>query len=520
MEILNFNDYTSEVFHIKENVKAAKKYMLKNFSGDKGENIDPRIKEKFEEILELTKKSPGYTYPFTLFRFSDQGVSIEELENLLSWITQNKQVLSRLPKNIEEYSKIDKKENGDIGGFEQLNDDIATLELEKDARWFIKELPGDLRRQYRDADATEKKQLHTLVKVWMKEIPGIENDFENETRRGFFGRIKEIQKDFSTIFLPRFSSYIKGFNATKTIQDKVIKHYENNLGAISLELTDGVFPIFTFTEKAQKDLCSMGNWCINTGSFKGYTGTGRIQLNIYNFNEEVGSQYYLTGITIRDDEGNYSISSSADINNRSIGAGDLSKWFESTGNKIYSEEATKKITISLPWMFSTKEILEECHSASAIIDLFKEIRNGLDNNKTRIIGWLLDGVNKDELPESLKDSSEAIEKSVKMVIGKILEKDENLGHFSEYYKIKGVLTSSDIKFYKKFVVNKISSSDRKEIREKTLKLIDNVAEVSGFINKEGVAYDSVSDWIKELPKSAIDTILEINKNKEEIKKVL
>ena len=56
------------------------------------------------------------------------------------------------------------------------------------------------------------------------------------------------------------------------------------------------------TEHAQKELCSVANWCINRGSWGSYGGqSNSLQFNIFNFNLPVTNPLHIVGTTIKED---------------------------------------------------------------------------------------------------------------------------------------------------------------------------------------------------------------------------
>jgi hypothetical protein len=279
---------------LNENISAAKIYMQKRYAKRlrKDPNaLTPEERDKaltepaYLQILELVKAYPGYAMPFIKFHF-DHGATIQDLTQLLEIVKTKKYLIQQLTMPIEQWSNIEPV-NG-IKGFEQLMDEIRTMERAKDAKWFMEALPKPLRDQYRSLDGERKKEAITLA-IQLKEL--------GESAIGrLFAKIKAMSSWTIEQVLEYTANYVKGFaNLGLSKKVKELEELEPEAGVI---YSDEQYLVMSMrTENAQKKLCSVANWCINRGSFSSYASDA-VQLNIFNFGTDPSDPLFLTGTTI------------------------------------------------------------------------------------------------------------------------------------------------------------------------------------------------------------------------------
>ena len=240
---------------LNENISAAKIYMQKRYAKRlrKDPNaLTPEERDKsltdpaYLQILELVKAYPGYAMPFIKFHF-DHGATVQDLTSLLEIIKTKKHLLPQLTRSIDQWANAEPV-NG-IQGFEQLMDELRTMERAKDAKWFMEALPRTLRDQYRALDVLEYT-----------------------------------------------ANYVKGFaNLGLSKKVKELEELEPEAGVI---YSDDQYLVMSMrTENAQKKLCAVANWCINRGSFSSYASDA-VQLNIFNFGTDPSDPLFLTGTTV------------------------------------------------------------------------------------------------------------------------------------------------------------------------------------------------------------------------------
>jgi hypothetical protein len=292
---------------INENIAAAKVYMQKKMAAHLQKNVadlTPEEREKalaskdYKAILDLLRDQPGYVMPFVKFHY-DQRIPLPDLTELAGLIRTKKHIIQQLSRSIDQYAAT--PEINGVSGFEALNDEIRTIDREKEAKWIIERLPSRLKAKYRELQPSEQKVLlasaHQLTALG-KEI----------TDR-LFQKIKSMENLPIQEVIEYIANFIKGY-ANLDVKKKMDKIAELDPEAGVLYMDDRFMVLSLRTEKAQKALCAVANWCINRGSFSSYASNA-LQINIFDFAENPGSPLFLTGNTV-----NYSgnVSNSHDLN--------------------------------------------------------------------------------------------------------------------------------------------------------------------------------------------------------------
>lgn len=220
--INGFNSY------LKENKSAAIKIL-------KQSNTDVSNK-KYLRIEALLKDHPGYLGAFVYFAFK-LNISYNRLKNLYERILKNKAHISKLPKNIIEYHRI-----------EELEDDLDNLERIVIATKYANEYPR--LRMIRNNP----------------EFINISNELWNLSQKE-----KSIGEAYNIIFLPKVSMYktqdelIKGLksfirnHSYDDFYDKISK-YED----IKKVYESDTFLVLRYLDYPElKDTCSDTSWCIS-----------------------------------------------------------------------------------------------------------------------------------------------------------------------------------------------------------------------------------------------------------------
>ena len=303
--ILNFSQW-SNTGELNENVKAAKSFLVKRYAEkNRIEEITPEVEQKavdnkaYNKIREILKGNDGYVYAFVKFHF-DHGASIGDLEQLYDKIKENAGSLNTLPLTIEEYSK-EKTVNG-VNPFEALMDQFNNIEERRKYRWVIDKVNGDLRRSIKSMAPEMIDRLYKAAKL-IDEADKEAGDFTDpETGKVTNNRISLLVKSNAfkdgVTYLKWVEEMAEGasnselsgkVNALRALQPEAgILYNRNNYLAMSVR-----------TEHAQKELCSVANWCINRGSWGSYGGkTNSLQFNIFNFNLPVTNPLHIVGTTI------------------------------------------------------------------------------------------------------------------------------------------------------------------------------------------------------------------------------
>jgi len=366
--------------NLNENVQAAKAFMLKKFAKktpvSKEEEIEILSNKEYQEIKNvICAKYPGWVNAFVRFHF-DQGKSLEDLIGLRNNLETYKNFLGGLPKNIDEYAKIvyepkaekikklentlrKAQESGDEAriegvmnqiksvraqeetdirsGFEMLDDELAYIEKEREARWLIDALPSNaasdprnplyvagrvvnLKDQYRNADPELKNQIINAGSIIAKS----ENAEENKER--FLKKISAFDSiENLSITASSFSKALGGNT------DKLLKQAEALYPGVAIMYSDEQYVALSLrSEDAQKELCGAANWCINRGAFWSYA-KGNIQLAVFNFELAPTDRFFLIGITIAKDG---KVTTSHDVNDSRISNGS-EKYYEQLARMGY-----------------------------------------------------------------------------------------------------------------------------------------------------------------------------------------
>lgn len=303
--ILNFSQWTRSR-SLNENVKAAKSYMVKKYADRNNlTEITPEDEQNalkipaYNKIREMLKGNDGYVFAFVRFHF-EQGASLNDLEELYQKIKENAGSLNSLPMSIEEYSKQETV-NG-VNPFEALMDQFHNIVERRKYRWIIDKVNGDLRRSIKAIPPQEVDRLYKAAKL-IDDADSEAGDYiDPETNRPTNNRISLLKK--SNAFTDAMA-YIKwAEEMAEGVSNSDLLTKVNALRALQPEAgivynSGGYLVLSIRTEKAQKELCSVANWCINRGMWGTYGGQkGALQYNIFNFNLPVTNPMHITGTTI------------------------------------------------------------------------------------------------------------------------------------------------------------------------------------------------------------------------------
>jgi len=402
--LLSFNSFTDQP-RMDENIQAAKGYLLKSYSDKMNVPISEIPKEEqgeilrnnkdYQAILTMLKGKDGYVYPFVLFRF-EHNVRMNQLANLLEKIKQYSAVLNTLPMPIEEYAK-QAQVNG-VDSFEALMDAFDSIEVKKRSRWIIDDTPGDLRRRLRMLSDRDQDRLIKSAKIIDDIDAKVGNFIDEETGRETNNKISLLKKvkSFADKSAEEYLEWVESF-ADGVASSDVVSKMEQLKDLIPeaglLYLKNGYMVLGIRTEKAQKDLCSIANWCINRGSWGSYGGQkDRLQINIFNFNKKPTDPLHITGTTVTKDK---RVTHSHDKNDLSIiKSNDFRQHLLGLG---YPEELATAVDSSIMREGLIKDIVTGFNmDASSPRDLLKTIvfasydpRMNLEEDKS-VIGPILE----------------------------------------------------------------------------------------------------------------------------------
>jgi hypothetical protein len=346
----SFNDWIISDKHLTENVQAAKQYMLKRFAKSKKievSAITPEdqakifANEDYKRVLELVQASPGYTSMFVKFRF-DHNISIEELAQLLEKIKANDKFLAELSMPIIEFPN--QAEINGVLPFEALMDEFNQIETRRKAKWIINELPGDLRRAARELPKEDLQRLYNAATIM--------NNLGDAVKIRLLKKSRAFDNPMD--FVQYTEDYAKGY-LNSDVQSKIDKLEDLEPEGSVIYADERYLMLSARTEKAQKALCSIANWCINRGSFndRQYAG-GAVQINTFDFGLPPTNPNHLIGTTISY-EGN--VTFSHDINDKSVRrSDDIATHFKQFG---YPDKLINTLIRVFPMESAIKKLITE-----------------------------------------------------------------------------------------------------------------------------------------------------------------
>ena len=438
---------------VDESTKAAKDYMIRRTAAkmrkDPSELTPEEIAKAtsaplYLQISDMAKSYPNYIPALLKFAF-DQGASVQNIEELLLTLQTKKQLLSQIAKSpqdlLDDYSNRPPV-NG-ISGYEQLMDVIRTGERMKESKWFIDSMPRQIRDQFR-ALSPEEQQPFITAAVQLKELG-------EEAIKRFFSKIKAFEGKPISDVASYINQYLKGFS-NLDLQKKItdIESLAPEAGVIYSD--DQYLVMSVRTEKAQKDLCAVANWCINRGSFSSYANDA-VQLNIFNFGTDSSDPLFLTGTTVY-----YTgkVRTAHDINDSHImKSSDPAEHFTALG---YPANVVDSIIKELPREMMVKKVIYD-----------------LKLDKTKPIDVLFNIIKQSYSidPQTDPTTLDIILDIVRTRIKENLSKAEVIKMYSEY----GVLSKFSAMLVKE-LLGDATSEDMKQIVDSTLKVFATVNQIA------------------------------------------
>jgi hypothetical protein len=401
--ILNFSQWSNSG-ELNENVKAAKSFLIKRYAEKhKIEEITPEVEQKavnnksYDRIREILKGNDGYVYAFVKFHF-DHGATLTDLSELYQKIKDYAGSLNSLPMTIEEYSK-EELVNG-VNPFEALMDQFHNIEERKKYRWIIDKVNGDLRRSIKSMPPEIVDRLYKAAKL-IDEADADAGDFKDpDTGEITNNRISLLKKSKAFNDGETYLKWVE--EMAESVSNSELSSKVNALRALQPEAgilynKGGYLAMSIRTEHAQKELCSVANWCINRGSWGSYGGiTNSLQFNIFNFNLPVTHPYHIVGTTINasgrvshsHDKNDAGVVKSSDPRQHFIGLGYSQDLAEALVNSIETETLIKSIVTGLGINTSNPaELLGTLVKSTYKIDLDVE-----ENIRNIIVGIIRDQI--------------------------------------------------------------------------------------------------------------------------------
>lgn len=488
----------------------AKTYMEKIYASEK--DIDPKdltpeqkaeslINKGYQEIRKMLEERNqfGYALPFVKFHFEqnipigkrypdikeiDLGESlvqdetkipIRDLKTLLVVLSEKKNIVSRLPRQLPQYATSEKINN--VSGFEALVDDIRSISREDGAKWLFTNLYQKQREEYRNATPEEKKDFVTAAYTLKDLGQSVSDRFMDKLRvhkdKSFSDLMKEINK-----FLSGYS------NVEMQKKMEEVASLEPQAGVLYFE--DGYLVLSIRTEEAQKKLFTVANWCINRGSWTSYAGKKGLQINIFDYNRDLTDKLFLTGTTISYE--GFKVTTSHDISDSYIKKSENPEaHFKGLG---YPQEVISAITEALPSEIAIKQIIEDMNLGfgGGTVQLIKSL---LSLEKGRVSGRVSEAI------------WQNIISSVANILtdGKHISKSQILKHCKEH----GLISKDTISVFDAVMSPEdYTKKDIEEIYNATLENFESLEFLSGLYDKGSLPKDQNPAQYKKVKETLED----------------
>ena len=456
-----------------ESVQQAKDYLFKISAkqmGKKPSELDDELKKKilsdplWVTVRDLTQKTPGYTYMFTKFAF-DENAPMETLEDMLSKLTQYRQILGELPMKVEQYAKIEPSKDDPRPGYERLDDDLVQLERRRAVKDLYNEFTAKLKDDFKGASPD---QINALVEItnqakskgnecW-KDLLG----WNPETKKYNLSRYENLQEfiEFATKFIEQYGKGGEG------AFEKEIKELGAQVGVLYNE--GDYLAVSVRTGEAQQKLFGDLSWCITrtTSSFWSYSG-GNLQINVFNFSLPITDKMYVIGMTVSP-EGK--IAAAFDkFNNSLVGSSNKPFWeyLEKAG---YPKTMVEKMKAKFPDEVRIRKSLEA----------FQKYRETGGQLKAKeVIRYLVGLTNNVASGIMTPKQWEEISGEVSKIIF------DDMGFtsdtFLDFFKENGVYSESAWNVFHSVVGEKYTSQDIKVIMKQTEEGFENFDDIIKFL---------------------------------------
>jgi len=448
-----------DIQRIDENISATKGFMQSRYAEQLNKRANELTPEEREEalrdedylkIVDLTKGYPGYAMPFIKFYF-EQGVTLEQLGEILNIARNEKHILQQLSKPIDQWANT--AEVDGLTGFAQLTNEISAIRRAKEAKWFVDDMPRELRDRYRSSSKDKQEALNDLA-IELKKMDG-------RIVKRLIAKIKSLSTWPIEDVTSYVASYVKGYQNLGL--QKKMEELENIAPQAGILYSDSGYLVMSMrTEKAQKELCSVGVWCINKGSFYNYADKG-LQINIFNFSLESTDRMYLVGTTITFDG---KVTNCHDINNTSIiRSTDPRKNYEMLG---YPEDLIEEVMDKFDRECSIKKAVDTFYKKSNDLTVPKIIESLIISSKALIEGTI----------------TEKEWENISGIVAEIIAEQKKItkNDFMKEFKEMGIFNQAGLNVFDAIIGNDYTKSDIEDILASTEFVI---AEIENILNSGG-----------------------------------
>ena len=510
-----------------ENIADAKKLLVKDYAEKQKKNVNEIPEEikksiwrdpKFQKILKLSEKTPGWVYPLTKFYVID-GADWEEIESkdeegnpagIYDMLVALKSNLNELPlKTVDAYARIIPSKQDERPSYEVLGDDLRTIQSKRKLKKLYVEFIGRMKEEFRKAssskDESDKKLIKelelialSLEKLKPKEA---EDGNGNKTTLYPFTEWKRVTgKKYSDtpdnlMVYPQFKDPKVAFKTLVRDSSNLIDNWDKGLDEysekiIELGIRAGIFynqnkylAMSARTPEAQRAVSGDTKFCINNDSTFWSYGDGAIQLNIINGNLPKANKKYLLGVTIKKDgvvkncawknnEG-----SDRDFHKSGVNYAAFLKGLEYPDAMIqkivdkFDEEVT--IKLSLEKFYKDSKGLTPNSLIKSLIDIKQGIFSGVVS------------------PEQWDQ--------VSGIVSFIVREERNIPveDFIKEFKASGIFTVSAWEVFDYVVEGDYTKKDMEEIKATTLAIIKDMEEFVAFRAK-GRTFNIPEDQYKKI----------------------
>lgn len=498
---------------ILENIADAKKLLVKDYAEKQKKNVNEIPEEikksiwrdpKFQKVLKLSEKTPGWVYPLTKFYIID-GADWEEIESkdsegnptgIYDMLIDLKQNLNQLPlKNVDSYARIIPSKEDERPAYEVLGDDLRAMQSKRKLKKIYDELIPRMKNEFdrvaasknpKDKELIENLELFALALEKLKprtdpktgeiEIPF--KVFKAKTGMRFSDTPAALHPEHGN---PSFKDPAVAFRAlVKECMDLVdnwnkgLTEYTEKLMKLGLRagiLYDkgGYLAMSARTPEAQKVVSGDTNFCINNDSTFWNYGDGSIQLNIINGNLPKANKKYLLGVTIKKDgvvkncAWKNNTGSDRDFHKSGINYAAFLKGLE------YPQELIQDIIDKFDSEVTIKLSLEQFYKESKSLT-----PNSLIKSLINIKQGIFNGV---VSPEQWDQISGIVSFIVKE------ERGIPISDFVKEFKLSGMYTLSAWEVFDYVVEGDYTKNDMEEIKKTTLSVISEMEQFVSLRNK-------------------------------------
>ena len=503
---------------ILENIADAKKLLVKDYAEKQKKSVNEIPEEikksilrdpKFQKILKLSEKTPGWVYPLTKFYVID-GADWEEIESkdeegnpagIYDMLVSLKSNLNELPlKTVDAYARIIPSKQDERPSYEVLGDDLRTIQSKRKLKKLYDEFIGRMKEEFRKAssskDESDKKLLKELelIALSLEKLKPKEAEDENGNKTTLYpftewkratGKKYSDTPDNLKVY-PQFKDPKVAFKTLVRDSSNLIDNWDKGLDEyskkiIELGLRAGIFynqnkylAMSARTPEAQRAVSGDTKFCINNDSTFWSYGDGAIQLNIINGNLPKANKKYLLGVTIKKDgivkNCAWKNNTGSDVNFHKSGI----NYAAFLKGLEYPSEMIQKIVDKFDEEVTIKLSLEKFYKDSkgltpnSLIRSLIDIKNGIFNGVVSPEQW----------------------DQVSGIVSFIVREERNIpvSDFIKEFKASGIFTVSAWEVFDYVVEGDYTRKDMEEIKAMTLSIMEEIEKIVAMKEK-GITFN-------------------------------